>query len=100
HVNYLATSSRSPQQTDVLNMRTTDKIRFVFATILGIVSLMAVFPGTSAQMIIPADRTLHAPGGYDFSGKGNCEDGVSIAHLEVEDRNRSTGGASLRLPGP
>jgi hypothetical protein len=51
-------------------------------------------------MIVPADRTLHPPEGFDFGGQWNCGDGAAIAHLEVENRNRSTGGASLRLPGP
>jgi hypothetical protein len=49
---------------------------------------------------VPADRTLYPPDGIDFSGQWNCGDGASIAHLEVENRNRSTGGAPLRLPGP
>jgi hypothetical protein len=43
---------------------------------------------------------LYPPDGIDFSGQWNCGDGASIAHLEVENRNRSTGGAPLRLPGP
>jgi hypothetical protein len=51
-------------------------------------------------MIVPVDRTLRPPDGFDFSGQWNCADGVSIAYLEVENRNRSTGGASLRLPEP
>jgi hypothetical protein len=100
HVSYPATTSRSPQQSDDPNMRTSDKIRTVFATILGIVSLIGVFPRASAQMIVPADRRLHPPEGFDFSGQWNCEDGVSVAHLEVKNRNRSAGHASLPLPEP
>jgi len=100
HVNYPATTSRNPQQPDDLNGRTTDKIRTVFTTILVIVSLIAAFPRASAQMIVPADQRIHPPEGFDFGGQWNCRDGVSIAHLEVENRNRSTRGASLRLPGP
>jgi hypothetical protein len=97
---YLTAVNENPQQPDELKRRTTDKIRTVFATILGIACLIASFPRASAQMIVPADRRMHPPKGFDFSGQWNCRDGVSIAHLEVENRNRSTGGASLRLPGP
>jgi hypothetical protein len=93
-------TSRGPRRPDDMDRRTIDKIRIVFATIVGVFSLIAVFPRASAQMIVPADRTLHAPEGFDFRGRWNCRDGVSIAHLEVEHRNRFTGGASLRLPGP
>jgi len=100
HVGYPAATNRSPQRPDDLNRRIIDKIRIVFATILGFASLIAVSPGASAQMIVPADRTLHAPDGFDFSGQWNCGEGVSIAHLEVENQHRSIGGVSLRLPGP
>ena len=75
-----------------------EKIRTAFTIVIGFASLIAVFPGASAQLIVPADRTLRPPEGFDFSGRWNCQDGASIAHLEVENRNRSTGGASLRLP--
>lgn len=74
-----------------------EKIRTGFAIIIGFASLIAAFAGASAQMIVPADRTLHPPDGFDFSGQWNCGDGVSIAHLEVKHRNRSTEGASLSL---
>ncbi len=77
-----------------------EKIRIAFAITVGFASLMTVFLRASAQMIVPVDRTLHPPEGFDFGGQWNCGDGVSIAHLEVENRNRPTGGASLRLPGP
>ena len=75
-----------------------EKIRTAFTIVIGFASLIAVFPRASAQLIVPADRTLRPPEGFDFSGRWNCQDGASIAHLEVENRNRSTGGASLRLP--
>ena len=100
HAGHLTATNRNLQRPDDLNRRTIDKIRVVFATMLGLVSLIAVFPRASAQMIVPVDRTLHPPEGFDFGGRWNCQDGASIAHLEVENRNRSTGGASLRLPGP
>ena len=100
HGGYPAATNRSPQRPDDLNRRIIDKIRIVFATILGFAMLIALFPGASAQMIVPVDRTLHPPEGFDFGGRWNCGDGVSIAHLEVENRNRPTGGAALRLPGP
>ena len=61
---------------------------------------MAVFLRASAQMIVPVDRTLHPPEGFDFGGQWNCGDGVSIAPLEVGNRNRSIGWVSLRLPEP
>jgi hypothetical protein len=51
-------------------------------------------------MIVPVDRTLHPPEGFDFGGQWNCGDGASIAHLEVGNRNRSIGWVSLRLPEP
>jgi hypothetical protein len=100
HVGNLAATKRSSQQADDLKRRTTAPIRTAFAIAVGFAGLMAVFPRASAQMIVPVDRTLHPPQGFDFSGEWNCGDGASTAHLEVENRNRSTGGASLRLPGP
>jgi hypothetical protein len=51
-------------------------------------------------MIVPVDRTLHPPKGFDFSGEWNCGEGASPAHLEVESRKLSTGSTALRLPGP
>jgi hypothetical protein len=90
--------SGSPQQPDDLKRRTTAKIRTAFAIAVGCAGLIAAFPRASAQLIVPVDRNLHPPDGLEFSGQWNCVDGVSIAHLEVENRNRSIGGASLRLP--
>jgi hypothetical protein len=98
HAGYLAATNNSSQRPNDLSRRTLDKLRIVFAIILGFASLMAVFLRASAQMIVPADRTLHPPNGLDFSGQWLCGDGVSIAHLDVENRKCSTGGASLRLP--
>jgi hypothetical protein len=98
-IGYVTTMSGSPQQPDDLKRRTIAKIRTVFAIAVGFASLIAVFPRANAQMIVPVDRRLHPPDGFEFSGQWNCVDGVSIAHLEVGKRNRSTGGASLRLPG-
>ena len=51
-------------------------------------------------MIIPVDRKLHPPQRFNFSGQWTCGAGTSIAHLEVENQPRSTGGATLRLSGP
>ena len=99
-IGYVTTMSGSPQQPDDQKRRTTAKIRTAFAIAVGFAGLIAVFPRASAQMIVPVDRRLHPPDGFEFSGQWNCVDGVSIAHLEVGKRNRSTGGASLRLPGP
>jgi hypothetical protein len=96
---HLTATNKSSQQPDDLNRRTIDKIRIVFAITVGLATLMAVFPKASAQIIVPVDRTLHPPEGFDFGGQWNCADGVSIAHLEVEARNSSTGSAPLRLPG-
>ena len=45
-----------------------EKIRTAFAIVIGFASLIAVFPRASAQMIVPADRTLRPPEGFDFSG--------------------------------
>jgi len=75
-----------------------EKTRTAFTIVIGFASLIAVFPGASAQIIVPADRTLRPPEGFDFSGRWNCQDGASIAHLAVENRNRPNQGASLRLP--
>jgi hypothetical protein len=100
HAGNLAATKRSSQQADDLKRRTTAQIRTAFAIAVGFAGLMAGFPRASAQMIVPVDRTLHPPQGFDFSGEWNCGDGASTAHLEVENRNRSTGGALLRLPGP
>jgi hypothetical protein len=74
-------------------------IRTAFAIAVGFASLMAVFPRARAQMIVPVDRTLHPPDGFDFSGQWNCGDGVSIAHVDVENRNRSSRGAAFRPEG-
>jgi hypothetical protein len=98
-IGYVTTMSGSPQQPDDLKRRTIAKIRTASAIAVGFASLIAVFPRANAQMIVPVDRRLHPPDGFEFSGQWNCVDGVSIAHLEVGKRNRSTGGASLRLPG-
>jgi hypothetical protein len=97
---YLTTMNGRSQPPGDRQRGMTDKIRTAFVTILGIISLIAVFPRASAQVIVPADRRLHPPEGFDFSGQWNCRDGVSIAHLEVKNRNRSVGGTSFRLPGP
>ncbi|QNI30633.1 hypothetical protein H7849_16000 [Alloacidobacterium dinghuense] len=51
-------------------------------------------------MIVPVDRRLHPPQGFDFSGRWNCGAGASIAYLEVGNHNRATGGATPRLSGP
>jgi hypothetical protein len=100
HAGHLTATNKSPQQPDDLKSRTIDTIPVVFAIILGFASLIGVSPRASAQMIVPVDRTLHPPEGFDFGGHWNCRDGSSIAHLEVGNRDRSTGGESLRLPGP
>lgn len=49
-------------------------------------------------MIIPVDRKLHSPQGFDFSGRWSCADGASIARLEVESKNHSARGAALAPP--
>ena len=87
-------------QSDDLKWRTAQKIRTAFAILVGFAGLIAVFPGAMAQMIVPVDRRLHPPQGFDFSGQWNCGAGVSVAHLEVENQHRSTGGATRRLSGP
>ena len=52
---------------------------------LGLDDLIAVFSRASAQMIVPADRTLHVPDmGWTLAGNGIAENGASIAHLKVE----------------
>jgi hypothetical protein len=84
---------------DDLKWRTAQKIRTAVAILVGFAGLIAVFPKAKAQLIVPADRRLPPPQGFDFSGQWNCGDGASIAHLEIENQNRSAGGAPLRLPG-
>jgi hypothetical protein len=81
HAGHLTATNKSPQQPDDLNRRTTNTIPVVFAVILAFASLMALLLGANAQMIVPVDRTLHAPDGFDFSGQWNCAEGASIAHL-------------------
>jgi len=88
------------KQPDDLKWRTTRKIRVALAIVVGLSSLIAAFPRARAQMIVPVDRRLHPPQGLDFSGQWNCGAGASIAHLEVGNQNRATGGATPRLPGP
>jgi hypothetical protein len=100
HIGYPATTNRSPQQPDDLKRRTPGKIHTAFAILVVFAGLVVVFPRTSAQMIIPVDRRMHPPEGLSFGGHWNCGDGSSIAHLEVGNRDRSTGGEPLRLPGP
>ena len=100
HIGYSATTKRNPQQPDDLKRRTPGKIHTALAILVGFASLIVVFPRTSAQMIVPVDRRLLPPEGFDFGGHWNCGDGSSIAHLEVGNRDRSTGGEPLRLPGP
>jgi hypothetical protein len=100
HIGHSATPKRNPQQPDDLKRRTPGKIHTAFVLLVGFASLMAVFPRTSAQMIVPVDRRLPPPEGFDFRGHWNCGDGSSIAHLEVGNRDSSTGGEPLRLPGP
>jgi hypothetical protein len=99
HVSCLAAPNRGLKGPDDLNTRTIVKICILFATILGSASLIAVFPRASAQMIVPADRTLHAPDRFDFNGQWNCGEGASTAHLKVDNGNSSTESAPLRLPG-
>lgn len=84
---------------DDLKGRTARKIRIGFAILVGFAGLIAVFPRAGAQMIIPVDRRLHPPQGLDFNGQWTCGAGASIAHLEVGNQHRSTGGTALRLPG-
>src|SRR5271168_4503236 len=100
HIGYPATTNRSSRQPDDLKRRTPGKIHTAFAILVGFAGLIVVFPRTSAQMIVPVDRRMHPPEGFDFGGHWNCGDGSSIAHLEVGNRDRSTGGEPLRLPGP
>jgi len=100
HTGHPTAMNRSPQRPDELYRRIINQIRILFATFLGFVGLMAVFLRASAQMIVPVDRTLHPPEGFDFGGQWNCGDGASIAHLEVGNRNRSIRWVSLRLPEP
>jgi len=50
-------------------------------------------------MIVPVDRGMHPPQGFDFIGQWNCGGGVSIAHLDVENRDRPIGGAGFGLSG-
>ena len=71
---------QEPTRPDDLNRRAIDKIRIVFATILGFASLIAVFPRANAQMIVPADRTLRPPDGLISAGFGvhyfgSCDSG-------------------------
>ena len=82
HTGHLTAMNRSPQRPDELIRKIINKIRIVFATILGFVGLMAVFLRASAQMIVPVDRTLHPPEGFDFGGQWKCGDGVSIAQFQ------------------
>lgn len=87
-------------QPDDLKWRTVRKIRTAFAILVGIAGLIAVFPRARAQMIVPVDRRLHPPQGFDFSGQWICGEGASIAYLEVGNQNRAARGATGRLPGP
>ena len=87
-------------QPDGLKGRTARKIRTTFAILVGFVGLMAVLSKARSQMIVPVDRTLQPPQGFDFSGQWTCGAGASIAYLEVENQNRSTGGTILRLSNP
>jgi hypothetical protein len=76
-IGYPATTERSPQKPDDLKRRKPGKTHTAFAILLGFASL-TVFPRTSAQMIVPVDRRLHPPEGFDFGGHWNCGDGSSI----------------------
>ena len=87
-------------QPDDLKCRTARKIRTAFALLVGFAGLTAVLPRARAQMIVPVDRRLHPPQGFDFSGQWNCGAGASIAYLEVGNQNRAKGSATLRLLGP
>ena len=87
-------------QPDGLKWRTAGKIRIAFAILVGFAGLMAGLSKARAQMIIPEDRTLHPPQGFDFRGQWTCGAGASIAYLEVGNQNRATGGATLRLSEP
>jgi hypothetical protein len=87
-------------QPDDLKLRAARKIRTAFAILVGFAGLIAAFPRARAQMIVPVDRRLHPPHGFDFSGQWSCGAGTSIAYLEVGNQNRATGGATLRLSEP
>jgi len=100
HTGYPATTKQEPAATRLSERRTSGKILTAFVILVGFATLIVVFPRTGAQMIVPVDRRLHPPEGFDFGGHWNCGGDSSIAHLEVGNRDRSTGGEPPRLPGP